>query len=85
MFRRLPAQAMDCDQDMFLFLVRHPEVLVGIWEVMDITQVKMTRTGPYVLTAKAGQGTTCVIELILASVKAILDLNQSLKNAVGEA
>ncbi len=64
MFRRLPTQGMDCDRDMFLFLVRHPEVLVGIWDVMDITQVQMKRTGPYNLVASDGQGTTCEIELI---------------------
>ncbi|MEZ6087070.1 MAG: hypothetical protein R3C05_03355 [Pirellulaceae bacterium] len=64
MFRRLPTQGMDCDRDMFLFLVRHPEVLVGIWDVMDITQVQMQRTGPYNLVASDGQGTTCQIELV---------------------
>ncbi|QDV68518.1 hypothetical protein Poly24_22270 [Rosistilla carotiformis] len=64
MFRRLPTQGMDCDRDMFLFLVRHPEVLVGIWDVMDITQVQMQRTGPYNLVASDGQGTSCEIELI---------------------
>lgn len=64
MFRRLPTQGMDCDRDMFLFLVRYPEVLVGIWDVMDITQVTLRRTGPYTLMASDGQGTTCEIELI---------------------
>lgn len=69
MFRRLPTQGMDCDRDMFLFLVRYPEVLVGIWDVMDITQVQMRRTGPYNLVASDGQGTTCEIELIYGDSK----------------
>lgn len=64
MFRRLPSQAMDCDQDMFLFLVRHPEVMVGIWDVMGITKVSMKRTGPFNVIADDGQGTTCQIDLV---------------------
>lgn len=45
-FRRLPVQVIDCDPDLFLFLVRHPEVIVNIWELMGISKVTMARTGP---------------------------------------
>src|SRR5436190_23442273 len=30
-YRRLPVQVTDCDPDLYLFLVRHPEVVVNIW------------------------------------------------------
>lgn len=64
LYRRLPAQAIDCDPEMFLFLSRKPEVLVGIWELMGITKVKTTRTGPYQFDAEDGSGTTCHIDLV---------------------
>ncbi|WP_146516705.1 hypothetical protein [Rubripirellula amarantea] len=63
-YRRLPAQAIDCDQDMFLFLTRNPEVMVGIWDLMGITNVDIRRTGPYQLEARDGSGTTCLIDLV---------------------
>src|SRR6266699_3796117 len=33
-YRRLPTQSIDCDPDLFVFLVRNPEVVVDIWRVM---------------------------------------------------
>lgn len=63
-YRRLPAQAIDCDRDMFLFLARNPEVMVGMWDLMGITKVKTTRIGPYQLDADDGSGTKCNIDLV---------------------
>ncbi|QDT04565.1 hypothetical protein K227x_29570 [Rubripirellula lacrimiformis] len=63
-YRRLPPQAIDCDQNMFLFLSRNPEVLVGMWDLMGITNVQIRRTGPYQLEAIDGSGTTCQIDLV---------------------
>lgn len=64
LFRRLPAQQIETDADMFVFLTRHPEVLVGMWDLMGITNVKIRRTGPYTLEAQDGSGTTCKIDLV---------------------
>lgn len=64
LFRRLPVQAIDCDQDMFLFLSRNPEVLVGIWQLMGITKVQMQRVGPYQFQAQDGSGTECEVDLV---------------------
>lgn len=63
-YRRLPTQAIDCDQDMFLLLTRNPEILVGIWDLMGITKVTCDRSGPYQLEASDGTGTKCVIDLV---------------------
>ncbi|MEM9586166.1 MAG: hypothetical protein AAGA03_02700 [Planctomycetota bacterium] len=63
-YRRLPAQAIDCDRDMFLFLSRNPEILVGLWDLMGITKVQVQRTDQYRLRANDGTGTTCVIDLV---------------------
>src|SRR5471032_249404 len=40
-YRRMPIQVIDCDPDLYLFLVRHPEVIVGIWDVMKISNVSL--------------------------------------------
>src|SRR3984893_14739759 len=40
-YRRLPTQSIDCDPDLFVFLVRNPEVIVDIWRVMGITNMTL--------------------------------------------
>jgi hypothetical protein len=61
-YRRLPAQTIPCDPDMYLFLVRHPEVVVGIWEVMQISNVALARTGPDTFEASDNAGTLCQVK-----------------------
>jgi hypothetical protein len=68
-FRRMPTQNIDCDPQMFQHLVRYPEVLVNIWDVMGITKVQVNRTGPYTFTADDGVGTTCKCDLIFGNDK----------------
>ncbi|MFK8113759.1 MAG: hypothetical protein AB8B91_16265 [Rubripirellula sp.] len=64
LYRRLPTQAIHCDRDMFLFLTRHPEVMVGMWDLMGITKVQTRRTGPYQMAAEDGSGTICNVDLV---------------------
>ncbi len=64
LFRHLPTQSLDCDPDLFLFIARHPEILVGIWEVMGITQVRTERIDEYRLHASDGSGTHCTLDLV---------------------
>ena len=45
-FRRMPVQVIPCDPDLYLFLVRHPDVVVNIWQVVGVTRVAMQETGP---------------------------------------
>ena len=68
-FRRMPTQNIDCDPQMFQHLVRYPEVLVNIWDVMGITRVQVNRTGPYTFTADDGVGTTCKCDLVFGNEK----------------
>ena len=64
LYRRLPTQAIDCDRDMFLFLTRNPEVMVGMWDLMGITKVQTQPTGPYQFEAQDGSGTKCHVDLV---------------------
>ena len=43
-FRRLPAKVIDCDPTMYLFLVRHPDVVVNIWEIMNLSRLRLWQT-----------------------------------------
>ena len=61
-YRRLPIQVIDCDPSLYLFLIRNPEVVVNIWEVMGISKVELTRTGPDTFRATDGAGTTGVVK-----------------------
>jgi len=67
LYRRLPIQVTDCDPDLYLFLVRHPEVVVNIWEVMKISNVAITRTGTDTFRASDGVGTLCNIKFCYSS------------------
>ncbi len=45
-FRRLPTQVVDCDPHLFLFLVRHPDVAVNIWQVLKLSSLDLRQTDP---------------------------------------
>jgi hypothetical protein len=63
LYRRLPVQVSPCDPDMYLFLVRHPEVVVNIWEIMQVSNVAIRRTGPDKFRATDNMGTACDIRI----------------------
>lgn len=64
LFRRLPAQVIDCDPDLYVLLVRYPEVIVNMWQMMGITKVQVKRTGPFTFEASDGAGTASSVELV---------------------
>lgn len=66
-FRRMPISVVDCDPNLYLFLVRNPEVVVNIWQVMKVTTVSIERTKPGVYRATDGAGTACNIQFVHSS------------------
>jgi hypothetical protein len=40
-FRRLPVGVTDCDPDLYLYLVRHPDIVINIWEVMKASRLQL--------------------------------------------
>ncbi|MCA9127204.1 MAG: hypothetical protein KDB22_08960 [Planctomycetales bacterium] len=66
-FRRMPTQQIDCDPQMLTFLVRNPEVMVNIWDMMGITKVTTNRTSPFSFQADDGVGTLCDCSLIYSN------------------
>ena len=63
-FRRLPIRVVNCDPDLYLFLVRHPDVVVNIWEVLGITQLQLRQAGPDTYRVDENQGTTATLEFL---------------------
>jgi hypothetical protein len=63
-YRRLPQQSIVCDAALFMFLIRNPEVVVNIWQLMEIASMTADRQGPYNWKGNDGAGTTCDVELV---------------------
>lgn len=66
-FRRMPTQSIECDPKFYTFLIEHPEVIVNIWSVLGISDVKIKRTGDSTFDANDGAGTLGRIEYLYRS------------------
>jgi hypothetical protein len=63
-YRRMPVEVIPCDPELYLFLVRYPEVIVNMWQLMGVTKVAIKRTGAYAYQAEDGAGTVSQVELV---------------------
>ena len=68
-FKRMTPQIIDCDPRYYMFLIRHPEVIVSIWQMMDATDMRITRKGPLVFNADEGEGTVGTLEFLYGDQK----------------
>lgn len=66
-FRRMPVRVIDCDPDMYLFLVRHPDVVVNVWNALKISQLQLKQTGPAEFRLKEETGITADVEYLYRS------------------
>jgi hypothetical protein len=66
-FRRMPVRVVDCDPDMFLFLVRHPDVVVNIWEVFKISRLRLRETADGRFQVNETAGATATVEYVYKS------------------
>jgi hypothetical protein len=63
-FRRLPTQVIECDPNLYLFLIEHPEMVVNMWEVMDVSDMKLEKVGPDQYKMNDGAGTIGKVEML---------------------
>jgi len=63
-YRRLPYKSIDCDPALYVFLIRNPEIVVSIWQLMGISTMTAERRGRYLWKGNDGAGTECDVELI---------------------
>jgi len=66
-FRRMPVQVVDCDPDLYLFLVRHPDVVVGIWQALKLSRLQLRQTGPNSFQVTEPDGSTAWFEYLYRS------------------
>ena len=66
-YRRLPATSIEADPEYLQFLIRHPEVIVNIWQLMGVTKMSCERTGAFELKTNDGAGTISDLELMYGS------------------
>jgi hypothetical protein len=64
MYRRLPTRVIDCDPELFTFLVQHPEVVIDVWRVMGISQVALTKMADGLYQGTDGAGTTGTVRFL---------------------
>jgi hypothetical protein len=64
LFRRLPVDVMQCDPDLYLYLLDHPDVVVNVWQALGISQVKLEQTGPETFRLTDDAGTVGAIQVL---------------------
>jgi len=63
-FRRMPVRVVNCDPNLYLFLVRHPDVVVNIWEVLKISQLQLQQTEPDTFHVSEPDGSQTNLEFL---------------------
>lgn len=63
-FRRLPTEKLQCDPELYLFLINRPDAVVNIWEVLGISDVALRQTGRNSYRADDGNGTLADVEFL---------------------
>ncbi|MEM1304495.1 MAG: hypothetical protein AAGG46_06345 [Planctomycetota bacterium] len=63
-FRRLPTRVERCDPEVFSFLVRRPEVVTGIWNLMGVSDLSLERKSDGVLRAEDHHGGSGNLEVL---------------------
>ncbi|OHB71431.1 MAG: hypothetical protein A2V70_01740 [Planctomycetes bacterium RBG_13_63_9] len=66
-FRRMPIRVVDCDPDLYLFLVRHPDVIVNIWEVLNISTLSLRQIAPNTYRIAEPNGTLADVRFLYRS------------------
>jgi hypothetical protein len=67
LYRRMPTSVIECDPRLFSFLLDNPTILTNLWELMKISDVRLTRTSPTTYHADDGQGTQADIKVVYRS------------------
>ena len=63
-YRRMPIEVIQCDPDLYVFMVHQPDAVVNIWEILGISEVGLTKTGPNLYRADDGHGTLSDVEYL---------------------
>ena len=62
--QELPARGISCSKDLYVHMVQYPEIVVNIWQLMGITELRLQKTDPFIYKATDGVGTSSTLEMI---------------------
>jgi len=71
-YRRLPTQIIRCDPDLFHFMTTRPDVTVNIWQVLDLSNIRLSRTGEATFRADDSAGTQSDVQFLYATRDTLL-------------
>jgi len=63
-YRRLPVRVVNCDPDLYLFLVRHPDIVVNIWEILGVSQIQLRQVDIDTFRVAEAEGTSATLEYL---------------------
>ncbi|TWT90705.1 hypothetical protein Mal64_11000 [Pseudobythopirellula maris] len=66
LYRRLPSQVIDCDAEIFTHLAQNPELVVGVWRQMGVTQLNLQRRSDTTYHTSDGAGTKGGVRVLFA-------------------
>lgn len=46
LYRQMPTRVIDCDDELFAYLVEHPELIVDSWNVMGVSNLRLDPVAP---------------------------------------
>ena len=64
LFHRMPQQTVAADPEICHFLIRHPEVVIGMWEHLGDTQLSLREVQANYFALKETNGTTATVEVM---------------------
>ncbi|MDR2115606.1 MAG: hypothetical protein LBP87_04415 [Planctomycetaceae bacterium] len=64
LFHRMPQQKIYADPEMFQFLSEHPDLVVGFWEKLGVTQLSFQELDKEQYLMKETTGTSAIIEVV---------------------
>lgn len=66
-FKHLPESTIKCSQELYIQLIRYPELVCNMWELMGAAKFRVKRTGDFEFTVDDLKGSTSQVELIFGT------------------
>ncbi|RLS30143.1 MAG: hypothetical protein DWH80_10705 [Planctomycetota bacterium] len=80
LYRRLPVQTVACHPDLLEFSLHHPDSIVDIWRVLNISKLSLDSLGPDQWRFADGYGTVGTFQLIYQEKGLLLFLGRGAYN-----
>ena len=64
LFHRMPQQEIYADPEIYQFLLRHPDMVIGFWEQLGATQLSLREVGENQYVLRETGGTVATVEVL---------------------